>query len=494
MRLRPIALSAAVAAVALGALAAPAQAAPDDEGQFVGVLLPEQIAVIAGKTKTVRAEVLNIGSKPAENVVADFSDIDPSLKLTLPANCDATSCPVGDIAANGRKVLTFTIGSTGDKLAANFQVGVDGLTSEVTVVRSEGGIDLELEPIDDPKIGRGQSAALPITVHNAGSEPVSTVGLVVAAENGLTPLGSYRNCLPLDEVEDEIDDTAGIVCLFDEEFAPGATFRLPADSPVKLRVNKDAGGPYTYSGAAIAVGLNDEDAALLARQKTGKVLTLDAVSKASGLLDEEPDDLNIEDNIATFGVSVGKSVADSAAVGATISGKGGDTRTIKVGVRNLGPTTVIPFSDDVDWFPGVQVTIPAGLKLTEVDPFCMPGSGVDVKKPGSIDGRDYLCVAPMGLGVGKLESFTFTGTLTGDESTAGSVVVDGGVQDPNAKNDKAAITVALTGQGGEGGEGGGGLPVTGAPTGWVALGGALLLLAGGVAAYVFRRRRIVTTL
>lgn len=492
MRLRPIALPAALAALALGGLAAPAQAAPEDEEQLVGVIVPEQIAVIAGKTKTVRAEVLNIGPKTAKNVVVDFANVDPSLKLALPANCAATSCPVGDLPANGRKILTFTVGSTGDKLVADFEVGVGGFTSDVTVVRSEGGIDLELEAIDDLKIGRGQSAALPITVHNAGTETVGTVGLVVVSEPGLTPLGGYRNCLPLDEVEDLEDaEISGVVCLFDEEFAPGATFRLPAASPIKIRVNKDAGGPYTYSGGVIAVGLNDEDVALLAKKKTGKELSLDAVSKASGFLDEEPDDINVEDNIATFGVKVGKSVADSAAIGTTISGKGGDTKTFKVGVRNLGPTTVIPFSDDFDWFPGVRVTIPTGVKVTETDPYCMPASGADVKKPGTVEGHEYLCVAQLGMAVGQQASFTFTGTLTGDESAAGSVVADGGVQDDNAKNDKAAITLTLTDQGGEGG---GGLPVTGTPTGWVALGGAVLLLAGAVAAFVFRRRRIVTTL
>ncbi|WP_250029227.1 LPXTG cell wall anchor domain-containing protein [Paractinoplanes maris] len=489
MRLRPIALPAALAALALGVLAAPAQAAPEDEEPMVGVIVPEQIAVIAGQTKTVRAEVVNFGPEAVKDVVVSFANVDPALKLALPAGCDATSCPVGDIAADGRKILSFTIGSPGDKLVSAFEVGVGAFTSEVSVVRSEGGIDLELEPIDDLKIGRGQSAAVPITVHNAGSETVGTVGMVVMSEPSLTPLGDYRNCLPLDEVEQDAD-LSGLVCLFDEEFAPGATFRLPADSPIKIRVNKDAGGPFTYVAAAVAIGLNDEDAALLARQKSGKTLSLDAVSKASGFLDEEPDDLNLEDNIALFGVSVGKSVADSAAVGATFSGAGGDTKTIKVGVRNLGPTSVIPVSEDFEWFPSVRVTIPAGVELTEVDPFCMPDSDGDFSKPGTIDGHKYVCVADLGLGAGKLATFAFTGKLTGDESAAGSVVVDGGAQDNNHKNDKAAITVALTDQGGEGG----GLPVTGAPTGWVALGGALLLLAGGAAAYLFRRRRIVTTL
>ncbi|MCO8277450.1 LPXTG cell wall anchor domain-containing protein [Actinoplanes sp. TRM 88003] len=493
MRLRPIALPAAIAALALGGLAAPAQAAPvDDEEQFVGVLIPEQIAVIDGKTKTVRADVLNIGPEAVKDVVVSFTNVDPAVKLTLPAGCDATSCQIDELKANGKKTLSITVAVTSDKLVSGFDVTIGAYTTEVSVVRSEGGVDLELEPIDDLKLERGQSAALPITVRNTGSEPVDSVGLLVLGEEGLTAYGDYRNCLSLEEVEEDLA-LPGVLCKFDEEFTPGSTFQVPADSPIKVGLDKDAGGPYTYVGAVLAVGVNDADAALLAKRKAGKVLSLDAVSKATGIEDgDAPEDINEEDNVAEFGVAVGKSAADSAAVGATISGAGGDRKTFEVGVRNLGPTTVIPISQDFDWFPSARVSIPAGVKLTEVDENCMPagGEGDDFPKPGTVNGQDYVCIPLLGLRVGETSKFTFTGTLTGDKSEAGSVVVDGGVQDGNAKNDKAAITVALTGDGGEGG----GLPVTGTPTGLVALGGALLLLAGGVAAYVFRRRRIVTTL
>jgi len=491
MRLRPIALPAAAAVLVLGGLAAPAQAAPEDEGPFVGVMIPEQISVIAGKTKTVRAEVLNIGEETVKDVVVSFTNVDPAVQLTLPAGCDATSCQVGDLEANGSKTLSITVAVTGDQLVSGFDVSVGPYTSPVSVVRSAGGVDLELEPIKELKLKRGQSTALPITVHNTGSEPVDSVGLLVLGEKGLTAYGDYSNCLSLYELDEEIDQP-GVICKFDEEFTPGSTFQVPAASPVKIGLDKDAGGPYTYLGAVLAVGVNDEDAALLAKKKTGKVLSLDAVSKASGITDGDgPEDINAEDNIAEFGVAVGKSSADSAAIGTTVTGAGGDRKTLEVGVRNLGPTTVIPISDDFEWFPSVRVSIPAGVKLSEVDENCMPvGGEEDFPKPGFVDGQDYLCVPELGLGVGETTTFAFTGTLTGDKSNPGSVVVDGGVQDGNAKNDKAAITVALTGAGGEGG----GLPVTGAPTGWVALGGALLLLAGGVAAFVFRRRRIVTTL
>lgn len=144
------------------------------------------------------------------------------------------------------------------------------------------------------------------------------------------------------------------------------------------------------------------------------------------------------------------------------------------------------------WAPTVLVTIPDAVKLTEADESCVPDVGDwDFDAPGNVDGNVYVCFADYGVRVGDEVTFAFTGKLTGDESPAGTVVVDGGSQDTNAKNDKAAITVSL--KGGTGGQGGS-LPITGAPTGLVALGGAVLLLAGGVAAFVFRRRRVVTTL
>ncbi|MBM2617960.1 LPXTG cell wall anchor domain-containing protein [Actinoplanes sp. LDG1-06] len=486
--MRRLALPAAVAALVLGGLAAPAQAAPEPDEALVGVVLPEQVAVIAGQTKTVRAEVFNAGRTTARNVRVDFGGVDPALALTLPAGCDATSCPVGDLAPASSKVLTLKIGVTGDKLASTFTVTTGAFETEVTVVRSAGGVDLEIEPIPGLKLGRGQSATLPITVHNTGTEPVDSVGLVVLGEAGLTALGAYRNCLSLDDIEEDLDSGAGVICKFDEEFAPGSTFTVPGSDPLKIKVDRDAGGPYTYSAAVMAVGVNDADAALLARKKTGKVLTLNALRTTSDITDgDAPEDINEDDNVALFGVAVGKSVADLAAVGATAEG---DRVTLNVGLRNNGPTTLIPGNDDFTWFPSVQVTLPAALELTDVDINCLPGADAtewDFEGAGTVDGLVYTCFPEMGAAVGETVEFEFGGTATGRGE--GSVVVDGGVQDTNATNNRAAIIVTS-----DGGGQGGGLPVTGAPVGWVTLGGALLLIAGAVAAFVFRRRRVVTTL
>ncbi|MBL7260917.1 LPXTG cell wall anchor domain-containing protein [Paractinoplanes lichenicola] len=485
--MRRLALPAALAAVALGGLAAPAQAAPEVPEPTVGVILPEQIAVIEGRTKTIRAEVINAGSTVAKNVVVNFGNVDKSLELSLPAGCDATSCQVGDLAPRATKVLTLKVGVTGDKLAATFEVATGAFETEVTVVRSAGGVDLEIEPIASLNLNRGQSAKLPVVVHNAGTEAVDSVGIVVLNEQGLTALGDYRNCLNLADIDDELGEETGVVCKFDETFEPGATFEVPAASPLSIKVNKDAGGPYTYGAAVLAIGVNDSDAALLAKKKSGKLLTLDALRKKSDVTDgDAPEDINEEDNSAFFGVTVGKSVADVSALGATADS---EDVTLEVGLRNNGPTTLISGNDDFTWFPSVRVAVPANVELTDVDVNCVPGTDLtewDFDTAGTVDGHVYTCFPELGAAVGETIKFAFAGTATG--SGKGSVVVDGGVQDTNAANDKAEIVV--TASGGQGG----GLPVTGAPAGWVALGGAVLLLAGAGAAFLFRRRRIVTTL
>ncbi|XVV13012.1 LPXTG cell wall anchor domain-containing protein [Actinoplanes sp. CA-131856] len=495
MRLRSFAIPAALAAVALGGLAAPAQAAPSDGEPFVDFYLPEQVSVIQGKTKTFNAELFNAGQGDAKGVVMTFSDVDPSLGLTLPAGCDATSCKV-DLKAGKRANLAITLKPTGDKLVSHFTATVEGYSTDVTVVRSTGGVDLEVDPIDDLKINRGQSADVPVVVRNSGSETVDSIGLAVVAEDGLEVLTKYSNCLT--EVEGE--KIPGVLCFFQQEFAPDTTFTLPAATPVKVKLRADAGGPYTYSAAVSAIGVKDSVADALAA-RTGPVLKLEAQRKAAVEIPDDsqvPDDLNEDDNVAYFGVEAGKSAADSAAVGGAFTGAIGDEATVEVGVRNLGPTRIVPTT--FEWYHAVHVTVPTGLKLTEVDDACVPGRGAPadfdgIDKDSNINGRVYTCLPGDGLAKGEEALFTFTGTITEEKVTAGSVTVDGGQQDGNAKNDKAALTLKLTG----GGQGGGdedepGLPVTGAPAGWVALGGALLLLAGGAAAYLFRRRRIITTI
>jgi LPXTG-motif cell wall-anchored protein len=477
--------------LALTGLATPAHA--ETGVPLVGLDVPEQVAVIEGHTKSITATVFNEGSGTAKGVVLTFgttqNPVDPSVGLVLPAGCDAHACTVGDLAPGAKKRYTFTLTLTAAaELTSTFDItvgGADGaldLDTPLTVVRAKGGVDIALAPIDDMKLDRGQSANVPILVRNDGSEEVSGVGVFMIVQSGLQALSAYRNCQADSEAEIGI-----VVCLFDQKLPAGSTFTVPSETPIKVKVAADAGGPYNYGAVALAVGVTEEDLSSLAA-KSGPTLRLQSVKSAKAADDDEGDDLNPDDNLADFTVAVGKSAADSAAVGATFSGAVGDKATVRVGVRNLGPTALIPPS--LQWFQTVRVTIPTGIDLTKVDELCAPGavtSIFDVKESGVVQGRVYTCFVLTRLTKGATTTFSFTGKIADGTHGTGSAVVDGGVQDTNAANDKAGITVKLTAGGG-----GGGLPITGAPTAWLALGGAALLLLGAAAFGLARRRRIVT--
>lgn len=494
MRLQRLAAGFGISVAALGLLSTPAQAAPSDVVPTVEVEVPQQIAVIAGHTKSVRAEVYNSGTVEAKGVYLKFGSakfpVDPSVGFVLPKGCDDNGCTVGDLAPGAHETYTFTLSpsaQTAENLKSTFAVTVGGATgvigdeAEVTVVRAAGGIDLEVGSIDDMTLNRGQAKNVPVVVSNAGSKDVDGIGLIFIGQEGLEAVSKYRNC--------EVDNSEGIasaVCEIDQKFPAGAVYTLPAATPLQVKLASDAGGPYTYGAALAAVGLTastQDELAAKAAGSTGPTLKLQATDGLDGDID---DDLNPDDNVVAFGVKAGRSVADSAAAGATFSGSVGDVRTVKVGVRNLGPTTVVPLSDD--WVQTVRVTVPTGITLSKVDKQCLPGTDINdddlLDKLGQVDGRVYTCLVFDSLGVNQQALFSFTGKIGDGAHTGGTVVADGGVQDSNKANNTAAIKVEVKSTVA--------LAVTGTPTGWVALGGALLLIAGIVTMLVVRRRRIVT--
>jgi LPXTG-motif cell wall-anchored protein len=498
--MRPYALfglPAAATVLALTGLTAPAHADTTVEPPVVAVVVPEQVAVIEGHTKTVTATLVNAGKVAAKDVVLTFGStenpVDPGVGLGLPAGCDKGNCAVGDLAAGARKKFTFTLAPTaGSDLTSTFDVnvggagGLVGIGSPLTVVRAKGGVDIEVAGIDDMKLDRGQSKEVPIVVHNAGTEEVSGIAVSLFAQEGLEALGAFRNC------DDASEAGIGLItCFFEQKLPAGSTFTMPSATPLKVRVAADAGGPFDYQAAVIAVGVTKDDLDSLAR-KPGPTLRLESLKTvAAGDEDDEDDgdDLNEDDNLALFTVAVGKAAADSAAVGGTFSGAVGDSATVEVGLRNLGPAATIP--PGITWVQTVKVTIPTGIELSKVDENCLAGtdpSAGEFGEPGDISGRVYTCIVVRRVTKGGKATFSFTGTIAEGAHKAGSIVVDGGVQDTVKANDRAAITVKLTG----GGEGGG-LPVTGAPAAWLALGGAVLLLGGAAAFGLARRRRVITT-
>lgn len=492
-------LPVAVTALALGGLGLPAQADKLPAFPLVVASAPEQVTVIQGTTKTVTLDVANLGSGDAEAVVVTFGSAElpvaEDLGFVPPAGCTATACTIGHLAAGAKRAYRFTLtpAVSTSRLGSTFAIVPSdrgdsyASGSEVTVLRAKAGVDLEINRVPDVKLAAGAAARVPVVVRNTGSEDVDGVAVAVGAYTGLRTMSAYRNC----RTEND-EDLSGLICVFDQKLAAGASFTISDEDALLIRAAPNAAGPFEYPAFVAAVGLDRNFTTPYAKKlaaASGPTLRLQQAPKA--LEAGEPDDINLNDNVADFTVSLPRSAADSVAVGGVFAGAAGDTRTVEVGVRDAGPTDLVPGSRT--WLPTVRVRVPGGIELTGVDEDCVPGTSLadlDLEAGSGPGTRDFVCILYDGLAAGGRRLFSFTGRIADVAHPAGTVTADGGVQDARHQNDKAAFTVRVA-AGGSGGSGGT-LPITGGPAGLIAGGGVALLLLGGAAFALNRRRRIVT--
>jgi hypothetical protein len=500
MRLRALisrfALTVAVSGLAAGGLAMPAQAEPEvGEFAYIGILSPETVTVINGQLKTVKFDLYNLSEVAAEKVVLTFGSatkpISADLGFTAPEGCDANTCTIGDFKPGQRRSVKFTVKPTAlDPVKSiTLSTSVDGRLSDETSIAVVGtekaAADIEVDDIADLKMKPGDTAEVPVKIRNSGNKDVVALGLVVAAMGGVTPALNYSNC-------EKDPDLGGFVCVFNDTLAAGGVFTLPESTPLRIKAAAGAAGPYDYPVIVAAVGLTDKyvfDFAKRTAGAAGRELKLESVASVSAKQPEPDavDDLNEDDNFTQFTVTLPKTAADSAAVGGVFKGEAGDDRSVKVGVHNLGPSGTIP--PGLAWIQYAHVKLPTGVLLTSVDMRCLPGTSltdIDETVTELSEVTDLVCLVLESVPNNDRYLFTLSAEIQDAEHEAGSVTVDGGVQDAKSGNDKAALTVETTGGTG------GGLPITGAPAGLVAGGGAALLVAGLLAYRMARRRRIVT--
>ncbi|GAA4596109.1 hypothetical protein BJY16_001903 [Actinoplanes octamycinicus] len=510
--LRRLVLPPVAAGLVVSGLALPARAEALFDFPVVMLNLTDSVTVIDGQAKTVKFDVFNAGGADAENVVVGFADgpgaVPADLGFVPPAGCSATACKLDRLAAGERRNYSFTVQpdvASKTNLTSHFDVtatvgGEEHDKVQLAVVRTtKPGVDLEVADIKDMKLDRGQSADLPVSVKNTGSAGSGPLGLVIAGQPGIQPVLDYRNC-------DSDEEFGGIVCVIDEPLAPGESATLSPATGAKIKVGADTPGPADYAADVIVVGLTEKYAAAFAKRnaaKQGDELKLQKARSAASLrataeADDEDlgegveDDLNPADNVTSFLVKVGRSEADSQAIGAVFHGTAGDEVTVKVGAQNLGPTPTLPLS--TKWVGYVHVKVPTNIKLTEVDKMCLPGTspskidlGDDVESDpqDALDSRDWVCLLFDQMPSGAKSVFSFQAMIQEGSHEAGFVQVDGGPQDSNSANDRAALSV-------DGGGEGAGLPVTGPSAVSLAGAGAVLLAVGLIAFRFARRRRIVT--
>ncbi|WP_305787759.1 hypothetical protein [Symbioplanes lichenis] len=504
MRLRTllgrIGLPVTLVALATASAGLPAHADPDPAPEL-NLEVPGYVYTVAGQPKSVEIAVVNGGGAALTGAKVRF-DAPAAVGLALPAGCAADACPVGDVAPGGRAAVRVSIDPTDDldRFGEEFTVGLQGadgkwITQErVTAVRApEGGVDLELAPIDDFRLAAGASADVPIALTNTGTEAPAGFGLVLTGDQFLDFPVLYSNCFAEDEL-------GGTVCVFDGPVQPGDMVKISAGTPMRLHVAEDTPGPGTYIGGAFVVGLTDDDlreVPATARKSRGSALRAEPVTTSAAPA-PDPSELNDWDNVRTFAVAVSANPANLVAVGGTFDGAVGDARTVKVGARNDGPAAARAVE--------VAVTLPAGVEVTEADERC-----------ALVTGGAYVCRPAGVLRMGDEALFSFTGKIKSG-GAAGTVEIL--AQDGNQADNKAAIgvkvapvttspspspsattspsptssptpTATATTTTPAGGTGGGeSLPITGAPVAKIAGSGGLLVLIGAAMLVLTRRRNL----
>ncbi|MGI5153206.1 hypothetical protein ACQEVC_43705 [Plantactinospora sp. CA-294935] len=492
----------AVALVALTTVAAATPASAEEPDSPYAAAWPSlpfvvNVAQDATKPKPAKLTINNYSQVAARNVSVkiDVSGLPAAITATLPGKDQGcvisgavATCTLAELAAD--TVHTYTIGLAPGNLDETPWSGTITATSRGENTQGEGstesivqvsapGIDLAIGQLADVELKAGASTNVPISARNEGTVAADAVAVVISTTHHLELPNPYENCL-------YSQDDLALTCIVDGAVGPDETFEIDPATPLRLKVADKAAGPDTYGAWAAVLPLTDEEAeqrlSKAEKRSSGKRLRLVPTSRA---LRAPADDLNYDDNETSFTVKVPLHEADSVAIGATVSGAVDETRSIRVGIRNDGPANTLTPGEE--WSSSAEVVLPAGLSVLKVDENCEPNTdnpnGED--RRGVADGLSYHCWPPEQLQSGKTWLFDFTVKIAGEPGAAGSIVVDGGVQDKNTGNNTAPITL-------ETGGAGGGLPVTGARAGLVALGGVLLLAAGVVGVVVARRRRIVT--
>ncbi|WP_326551624.1 hypothetical protein [Micromonospora sp. NBC_01813] len=492
-------LAAAGAAASLAVLsiaATPARAAQPGEIAWAQPYMEYVVNIATDATipKPIKITVENSVPTTAVDVsvTIDASAVSAAFQLDLPdasQGCTVAgkvaTCTLDELPGNSTHVYTIDA-LPGDLDVFEYEGLIEVTTSAANMPEDQQtsgyvqltspGVDLVVDEIDDITLEPGQSASVPVQAANVGTVAAAGVQVVLSVGLDLELPDQYDNC-------QYNPDFLELTCQILGEVGPGEVFALHEDTPLRVKVAPNAPGPARQIVTVAVTPLGEQQEAELgarSAQDTGNQLRLAAV--------EPVWDINDSDNWTDFFVEIPKQSADTVAIGATVPGEIGDTVDIAVGMRNDGPADLLLPGEA--WAPSALVTLPAGVEAVTVSDRCTPvvDGNPDWDNGGKAIGLSYLCFPTHSPVAGETFEYPFQVKIVGAAGAAGSIVVDGGVQDPDTANNTAAITLGAGGGGGAGG----GLPVTGAPAALVAGAGVLLVAAGVAAVVLFRRRRIVT--
>jgi len=523
-RALPRRLGALAVALVLGAAIAPASAAFADTPQepYAGANLATQSITIgtnestAGKTSALNVSGCCTGQQMPDRVTVkvDASGAAGVLVVAVSGGTCTVSGPVTtcdvplphEFQPDGALQVNLKVAAgakVGDEATLKLDVSGTGLHStstDATVEVVASAADLVGRSFRADITKPGDTREFKPEFRNSGDVTAKWVTLTINAA-GFSRFGKrFSNCRYTD-----FDGGANGACAFEVDLAPGETAQFATAIPVVVQPDvPNHGVAYAYytlyvydSTPPDASGTPGNGPALAPPVKVaGRPIPGGEVENAF--------------RGGTVAIPVGDNPADLSAIGAEATGAAGSSLSLVLGLKNGGPA-VVPgnldgegLSPDAPNQPAATVTFPAGATVLSVPDglappgtdapkdnyvFCAPivNGKADWTKLGKVVGLVYRCTANNSPGSGEIEPIRFTVSISGTATLTGTIVVSGGGNDPNPANNTASIKLIPAGAGGNGGITA--LPVTGRPTGIIALGGSVLLLLGLGLVLLTRRGR-----
>ncbi|MGQ4377788.1 hypothetical protein ACN6K9_000130 [Streptomyces sp. SAS_267] len=299
----------------------------------------------------------------------------------------------------------------------------DAAASELVV----GGI----EPIHGLK--PGDTFDLPVTVANKGTGTAEKVWVSYSVTRGLDFVDVPSNCrVQHIETYDEMTENWAATCAFDQAVEPGVVYT--PEKPLRVKVLDRA-----YIDR-LRVRVEDGGAPMDDENGDPSVA---GTAPAVNLVEQPAGGEGSAERVKVSVTSV--NTADYQVTGAALRGRVGDTVTMKVKFANAGPAWLL--EEEVERGVQIMITPPAGTSVIKRDYYCHAERGT------------YRCPAHFGMNMAEDVQTAYTFKLKIDKRVAGAkgsiaLTTEPRPFDHNKANDKADITLDVTGGGSTGSTGG----------------------------------------
>lgn len=285
-----------------------------------------------------------------------------------------------------------------------------------------------IEPID--KVKPGSSFDVPVTVTNKGTGAAEKVWVSYSVTRGLDFAEVPSNCRAQQVPSyDEMPERRIAVCAFDQVVEPGVVYK--PEKPLRVKALDRA------LNDELRVRVGDVDPGADENGTPPVAGTAPAVKLVEGQAGSEGAAQFVDVPVTSI------NTADYQVTGAALKGSVGETVTMTVKFTNAGPAWVL--TREGDRLVTVMITPPAGTSVIKPHGFC------------EAKGEAYACgTSQRSVNEGGGETYAFE--LKIDKRVAdakGSVALSAEARpfDPDKTNDKADITIDVTGGGSTGSTG-----------------------------------------